>query len=44
MVDHRNMAGSTAALFTVDGGNHVPALKIAPEVAHLWNSMIEGEV
>ena len=38
------MAGSTAAQFTVDEGNCVPALKIARRVAYLWNSMIEGDL
>ena len=38
------MAGSTAALLTVDGGNDVPALKSAAAVAYLWNSLIEGDV
>jgi|APCry1669189241_1035207.scaffolds.fasta_scaffold06426_4 hypothetical protein len=38
------MAGSTAALLTVDEGDQVPALKIAPHVAYLWNSIIEGDV
>jgi hypothetical protein len=38
------MAGSTAALLTIDEGDQVPALKIAPHVAYRWDSIIEGGV
>jgi hypothetical protein len=44
MMDHQTVAGSNAARFTVDEGDHVPALKIVARVAYLWNSMIEGDV
>jgi len=40
MVDHEAMAGNIAALFAVDEGNQVPALRAMPSVTELTDSIL----